>query len=48
MKVYTDAVYNMRMCMKEDNLCSKSISREIISSAGQGYCLNTDIQTFIT
>ena len=37
MKVYTDAVYNMRMCMKEDNLCSKSISREIISSAGEGY-----------
>ena len=23
--------------MKEDNLCSKSISREIISSAGEGY-----------
>jgi len=41
MKLHTDAVYDLRMCMKEDNPNSKYFKgdnlRETIRSAGQGY-----------
>ena len=36
MKVYTVAVYNLRIFMKEDNPGPNYFSREIISSAGPG------------
>jgi len=40
MKPYTVVVYDLRMCMKEDNLDQTNIkgfnSREIISRVGQG------------
>jgi len=41
MKLYTFAVYNLRMCMKESNPGQKNIkgdnSKEIIICVGQGY-----------
>jgi len=43
MKLYAVAVYNLILCMKEDNHGLKyrkgDKSREIISSVGQGYPL---------
>jgi len=43
MKLYTVMVYNLSMCMKEDNSGSTNVkgdnSREMIICAGQGYPL---------
>jgi len=38
MKLYTVVVYDLRICMNEDNLCPNYF-KEVISSVGLGYTL---------
>ena len=44
MKFYTLAVYNLRMCMKEDNPGTKYIKGDNYKYSGQGYPLCFDSQ----
>jgi len=38
--MYTVVIYDLKMCMKEDNSVPNSKSREISSCAGQGVMFN--------